>query len=58
MREYQWPVTFSVGVVTFKSMPKVPRGLIGAAEKVMWAVKKEGKNGIRYATYYKRTAAS
>jgi diguanylate cyclase (GGDEF)-like protein len=56
MKEYQWPVTFSVGVVTFKSMPKSPRGLIGAAEKVMWAVKKEGKNGVRYATYYKRPA--
>jgi diguanylate cyclase (GGDEF)-like protein len=44
MRE--WPVTLSIGSVTFDAAPADPRGLIPAAERLMYAVKHNGKDGV------------
>ena len=52
MEDNSWPVTLSVGVVTFFSAPKAPREMIRASERLMWAVKKAGKNNTRYASYH------
>ena len=52
MDDNGWRVTFSVGVVTFYSAPRTPREMIRASERLMWAVKKAGKNKIRYASYH------
>ncbi len=52
MADNKWPVTLSVGVVTFFSAPKAPREMIRASERLMWAVKKAGKNNTRYASYH------
>ncbi len=52
MADNGWQVTFSVGVVTFFSAPKTPREMIRASERLMWAVKKAGKNKIRYASFH------
>ncbi len=52
MDDNGWQVTFSVGVVTFFSAPKTPREMIRASERLMWAVKKAGKDKIRYASYH------
>ena len=52
MEDNSWPVTLSVGVVTFFSAPKAPREMIRASERLMWAVKKAGKNSTRYASYH------
>ncbi len=52
MEDHQWPVTLSMGVVTFFSAPKAPREMIRASERLMWTVKKSGKNNTRYASYH------
>lgn len=52
MEDHRWPVTLSVGVVTFFSAPKAPRDMIRAAERLMRTVKKAGKNNTRYASYH------
>ncbi|MDJ0723232.1 MAG: GGDEF domain-containing protein [Desulfobacterales bacterium] len=52
MEDNGWRVTFSIGVVTFFSAPRTPREMIRASERLMWSVKKAGKNKIRYASYH------
>lgn len=49
--DHHWPVTFSVGAVTFFTVPQTPREMIQLAEQLMRAVKAEGKNATRYAVY-------
>lgn len=49
MQQNQWPVTFSIGVVTFDSAPATVDEIIGAADKLMYLAKADGKNAIRYS---------
>lgn len=49
--EAGWPVTVSVGAVTCAGIPVYPDELIGAADRVMYRVKREGKNGILCVRY-------
>lgn len=51
MEDKRWPITFSVAVVTFHHVPPSARAMIKMSEKLMWAVKRDGKNAIRYASY-------
>lgn len=51
MRRNHWPVTFSIGVVTYQHGPMTADELIRRADEVMYSVKKEGKNAIAYAVY-------
>ena len=51
MEDHNWPITLSVAVITFVTVPPSARAMIKMTEKLMWRVKKEGKNAIRYATY-------
>ncbi len=48
MKTYQWTVTFSVGVVTFKTPPATAEYMIDMADKTMLLVKKTGKNRVSY----------
>jgi diguanylate cyclase (GGDEF)-like protein len=48
MKTYQWTVTFSVGVVTFKTPPATAEYMIDMADKAMLLVKKTGKNRVSY----------
>lgn len=52
MKDHLWPVTLSVGVVTFFSAPKDPHDMIRNSERLMHTVKNAGKNNIRYATFH------
>ena len=52
MKDHRWPVTFSVGAVTFFAVPQTPREMIQSAEQLMRAVKKAGRNNIRYAAFH------
>lgn len=52
MTDNRWPVTLSVGVVTFFTAPKAPREMIRAAERLMRSVKKAGRNNTRYASFH------
>lgn len=42
MKQHNWPVTFSIGAVTFQPPPESVQEIIGAADKAMYAVKKNG----------------
>ena len=45
-----WPVTFSIGVVTFGRMPDAVSAVLEAADRLMYSVKKSGKNGLAAQT--------
>ena len=48
MQDYDWPVTFSIGVVTFENPPDSVDQLIDAADAQMYFAKSQGKNRIHY----------
>jgi len=48
-----WDLTFSIGALTFLSYPESVDEVIGAADRLMYEVKRGGKNGILYSTYEK-----
>jgi diguanylate cyclase (GGDEF)-like protein len=43
-----WPVTLSVGVVTFDTPPASVDDLLRAADEVMYSAKRGGKNAVRH----------
>jgi diguanylate cyclase (GGDEF)-like protein len=47
MRHNHWPITFSVGAVTFLSPPESVHQMIQRADEVMYSVKQSGKNRLR-----------
>ena len=51
MRKYDWPVTFSIGVITFIESPDTSNELIKMADDLMYTVKNNGKNAIVYSIY-------
>jgi diguanylate cyclase (GGDEF)-like protein len=51
-----WPVTFSIGVITFLQPPKSVDEVLRIADKLMYTVKNEGKNNIYYAIHPAETA--
>jgi len=51
MHEHQWPVTFSIGVLTFLSAPSKAEEMFKRADHLMYNAKKEGKNAICYEVY-------
>lgn len=46
-----WPVTLSIGALTYLGGPITPDELIRRADDLMYSVKKNGKNGVAYAVY-------
>ncbi len=51
MRRNNWPVTFSIGVLTCIEMPQTTDELIKKADNLMYSVKNGGKNSITYSSY-------
>ncbi len=51
MGHHRWPVTFSIGVVSFHTVPQTVSDLIKTADELMYTIKAAGKNEIRYAVY-------
>lgn len=51
MRQRQWPVTFSIGIVTCLVSPPSVDALVQLADDQMYLVKRNGKNNIRLSTY-------
>jgi diguanylate cyclase (GGDEF)-like protein len=45
--ETRWPVTFSIGMVTYTTAPESVECMIREADQVMYEVKKSGKNELR-----------
>ena len=51
MQDKSWPVTFSIGVLTFTAVPVSADEMLTMADKMMYTVKNSGKNSISYATH-------
>jgi diguanylate cyclase (GGDEF)-like protein len=51
MRENRWPVTFSIGAVTFTAPPDDLETLVSKADSLMYEVKREGKNKVRHEVF-------
>lgn len=49
--EEGWPISFSIGVVAFASAPARPRDAIALADRLMYDVKRAGRDGTRFATF-------
>ena len=49
MQANSWPVTFSIGVVTFSAAPDTVDQLVRTADELMYAVKMDGKNRVMRA---------
>lgn len=56
MRRRGWPVTFSIGVVTFLTPPDGVDGMIKLADGFMYEVKRGGKNSIKHQIIENRAA--
>jgi diguanylate cyclase (GGDEF)-like protein len=51
MRKNNWAVTFSIGVITCLQASITTDELVKRADAAMYAVKKNGKNGVLYSVY-------
>ena len=48
MTEAGWPVTLSIGMVSYEAAPANVKEMIKLADSVMYSVKREGKDGFRH----------
>lgn len=51
MRQSNWSITISAGVLTCVHAPHTSDEIIGIADDLMYSVKRENKNGIKYSVY-------
>lgn len=51
MQKNNWPVTLSIGVLTYFDTPPTANEAIKKVDDLMYSVKKSSKNNIKYATY-------
>ena len=51
MARNDWKVTFSIGVVTYTRAPKSVDEMVKVTDDVMYAVKTDRKNGVKYQVY-------
>jgi diguanylate cyclase (GGDEF)-like protein len=51
MQRNNWPITFSIGVLTCNAAPPNTDVLIKMADDLMYSVKNNSKNAIKYANY-------
>ncbi len=51
MRIGNWPITFSIGALTCSAAPHKTEDLVKMADELMYSVKRESKNSIKYFTY-------
>ena len=49
-RREDWPISFSIGVVTFRAPPPSAAEAIAIADRTMYAVKQTTKDGVSFAT--------
>lgn len=42
------PVGFSIGVLTCEDLPRSTREMIAIADKLMYEIKRSGKNGVKH----------
>ncbi len=54
MQKHSWPVTFSIGVITFEKVPSTTDEMVKVADNLMYEVKKSGKNMVKYDIYQRQ----
>jgi diguanylate cyclase (GGDEF)-like protein len=54
VRREEWPISFSIGVVTFRAPPPSITEAIAIADRIMYAVKQSTKDGVSFATFSHR----
>lgn len=52
----QWPVSFSIGVITFEKLPADADHAIGLADRLMYLVKRKHKDDIFFQVFSSETA--
>lgn len=58
MAKNHWPMTFSIGVATFRKRDLTPEEVIGSADSLMYRAKQSGKGRIVCETYGPDTQAA
>ncbi len=53
MQKNEWPVTLSLGVVTFIEPPSTVDEMLKISDGLMYAAKNHGKNTIKYEVFGK-----
>jgi diguanylate cyclase (GGDEF)-like protein len=51
MEHCGWPISFCIGVVTCAAPPPTANDLVKMADELMYSVKRDSKNGIRFSVY-------
>jgi len=51
MKTNEWEITFSIGVLTFLTMPASADNMVSLANALMYEVKTDGRNAIKFSTY-------
>jgi len=51
MREHRWPITLSIGVVTFINPPSTVDETLRISDQLMYTAKNNGKNTIQYQVF-------
>jgi diguanylate cyclase (GGDEF)-like protein len=51
MQQNSWPVTLSIGVLTFLATPCAAEEVVRMVDDLMYSVKRGSKNDIKYAIY-------
>jgi PleD family two-component response regulator len=51
MQQGNWPVTFSIGVLTCLASPDTPDEIVRMVDELIYSVKHGSKNSIKYAVY-------
>ena len=51
MQKNGWPVTFSIGLVTYINPPNTMEEMIKAADELMYSAKRNGKNQLKFEIY-------
>ncbi len=54
-RQRNWPVTYSIGLVTFEQAPKSTDDMIGEADHLMYNVKRGSKNNLEVGVWPRPT---
>jgi len=51
IQQGSWPITLSIGAITCSSVPQSADELVRMADELMYSVKRDGKNAIKYSNY-------
>lgn len=50
-RKHRWPMSFSIGLASFVTIPETVDAIIDAADQLMYEVKRQEKGGIRHRVF-------